>query len=152
MNVLGIRCSNKDYTFAILTGTKKLPQLLDSKTLQYPKGYSKPESLQWLLQEIEGLVTKYDVKKVVMNKFEGRIRGNTYEDRVEHEATVYLAALNKGVKNVAKKVKGSIAKDLGLKGRASYLNTSLDTSLIKDFDNYSDKSHDAIFAGWSKLD
>ena len=69
MNVLGIRCSNKDYTFAILTGTKKLPQLLDSETLQYPKGYSKPESLKWLLQEIEGLVTKYDVKKVVMNKY-----------------------------------------------------------------------------------
>ena len=152
MSVLGIRCSNRDYTFAVLTGTKKSPQLVGSKTLPYPKGFSKSESLKWLLREIESLITKYKVKKIVMNKFQGRIRGNTYEDRVEHEAMVYLAASNQGIASVFKKVKGSIAKDLGLKGRAGYLNTSLNTSLIKDFDNYSDKAHDAIFAGWSKLD
>jgi hypothetical protein len=152
MSVLGIRCSNKDYTFAVLTGTKKSPQLIDSQTLPYPKGFSKPESLKWLLQEIEDLITKYKVEKIVMNKFEGKIRGNTYEDRVEHEAVVYLAASNKGIASVFKKVKGSIAKDLGLKGRAGYLNTSLNTSLIKDFDKHSDKSRDSILAGWSKLE
>lgn len=152
MNVLGIRCSNKDYTYAILTGTKTNPQIIDTQTLPYPSGFSKAESLKWLLQDIEGLVTQHDVKRIIMNKSEARVRGNDYEDRVEHEAMVYLAALNKGIQNVHKKVKGSIAKDLGLKGRASSLKTSLDTSLIKDFDKYSDKSHDAIFAGWSKLD
>ncbi|MBA7671637.1 hypothetical protein ES703_79797 [subsurface metagenome] len=152
MSVLGIRCSNKDYTFAVLTGTRKSPELLDSRTLPYPKGYSKSESLKWLLQEIESLITTYKVEKIVINKFEGRIRGNTYEARVEHEAMGYLAASNQGIKSVFKKVKGTIAKDLGLKGRAHYLVTSLNTSLIKDFENYSDKSKDAIFAGWSALD
>jgi len=152
MSVLGIRCSNKDYTFAVLTGTKKSPQLLATQTILYPKGFSKSESLNWLLQEIEGLIMKYAVEKIVMNKSEARIRGNTYEDRVEHEAMVYLAAFNQRVKSVFKKVKGSIARDLGLKGRARYLDTSLNTSLIKGFDNYSDKSKDAILAGWSALD
>lgn len=151
MSVLGIRCSNRDYTFAVLTGTKKSPQLVGSETLPYPEGFSKSESLKWLLREIESLITKYKVKKIVMNKFQGRIRGNTYEDRIEHEAMVYLAASNQGIIHVFKKVKSSIAKDLGLKGKARYLNTSLNTSLIKDFDNYSGKSQDAILGGWSKL-
>ena len=95
---------------------------------------------------------RYEVEKIVMNKSEAKIRGNIYEDRVEHEAMVYLAASNQGIKPVFKKVKSSIAKDLGLKGRARYLDTSLNTSSIIDFDNYSDKSQDAILAGWSKLD
>ena len=152
MSVLGVRCSNKDYTFAVLTGTKESPQLIDSQTLSYPKGFSNPESLKWLLQEIESLITRYSVEKIVMNRFAGRSRGSIYEDRVEHEAMVYLAASNQGITSVSKKVKSSIAKDLGLKGRAHYLDTSLNTSLIKDFDNYSDKSKDAIRAGWSELD
>ena len=67
-------------------------------------------------------------------------------------AMVYFAAQNKGIKDISKKVKGSIAKSLGLKGRAKYLKTSLDTTLIENFDSYSDKAHDAIYAGWSKLD
>ena len=153
MNVLGIRCSNKDYTFAVLTSTKKSPELIDSQTLPYPKGFSKPQSLKWLLQEIDGLIIKYQIEKIVMNKSEARVRGNPYEDRVEHEAMVYLAASNhQSIKSIVKKVKSSIAKDLGLKGKARYLDTSLNKSLIKDFANYSDKSQDAILAGWSKLD
>lgn len=152
MNVLGIRCSNKDYTYAILTGTKTNPRIIDTQTLPYPSGFPTAESLKWLLQEIEGLIIQYDIKRITMNKSETRVRGNDYEHRVEHEAIVYIASLNKGVKCVDKKVKGSIAKDLGLKGRASSLLDTSNTSLIKDFDNYSKKSQDAIFAGWSKLD
>ncbi len=152
MSVLGIRCSNKDYAFAVLNGTKKSPQLIDSETITYPKGFSKQQSLKWLLQEIEDLIIKYKAEKIVMNKSEARIRGNTYEDRVEHEAMVYIAASNQGITSISKKVKSSIAKDLGLKGRASSLDTSLNISLIKDFKNYSDKSRDAILAAWSKLD
>jgi Holliday junction resolvasome RuvABC endonuclease subunit len=151
VSVLGIRCSNRDYTFAVMTGTKKSPQLVDSQTLSYPKGFSKPESLNWLLKEIEELISKYGVEKIVMNKFEARRYGNTYEDRVEHEAMIYLAAFNQGIKSPSKKVKSSIAKDLGLKGRAHYLKTSLDTSLIKGFNDQSPKSQDAILAGWSGL-
>jgi len=151
VSVLGIRCSNSDYTFAVMTGTKESPRLVDNKTLPYPKGFSKPESLNWLLKEIEGLIAKYSIEKIVMNRFEGNRRVKTYEDRLEHEAMIYLAAFNQRVKSSSKKVKSSIAKDLGLKGRAHYLNTSLDTSLVKDFDHKSPKSKDAILAGWSEL-
>jgi hypothetical protein len=150
--VLGIRCSNTDYTFAVLKGTKKAPGVVVTGTVPYPKGFTKPQSLKWLAQEIDGFLKTHQIEKIVMNRFEGRgLRKLAYEDRVEHEAAVYIAAANSGMKAVFKKVKSTIAKDLGLKGRARYLAAGLDTSLIPDFQTYSDKVRDATLAAWSEL-
>ncbi|RKY24577.1 MAG: hypothetical protein DRP62_03455 [Planctomycetota bacterium] len=151
MNVLGIRCSNRDYTFAILSGTKKRPRLIDCNTILFPKGFAKPKSVKWMLQEIDTLLKQHRIKKIAMKKNESQFRGKPYDERIECETMVYLAAENCGIKVVCKKTKGTIAKDLGLKGRAHYLATSLNTSLISDYDSYSDKQQEAILAAWSEL-
>lgn len=151
MNVLGIRCSNKNYTFAIVTGTKGKPKVLECETISYPTGFAKPQSFKWLLQEIHGLIEKHNVKKIALKRFEGRFRDKRYEERIEHEAIIYLAAANCGVKPVCKKGKSTIAKDLGLKGRGRYLSTSLDTSLIIGYSGFSDNAKEAILVGWSEL-
>ena len=151
MNVLGMRCSNKDFAWALLSGAKDAPEVVGTGEVIFPKGYWKGGSLKWFLQEVEVLLDAHEVGKIVMKAFEGLNRGRTFEDRIEHEAMVYFAGANRGLKLVAKKPKSTIAKDLGLKGRARYLSTKLDTSVIESFNDYSDKTRDAILAAWSEL-
>jgi hypothetical protein len=151
MKVLGIRCSNRDYAFGVLAGTKTKPETVECGTVRYPKGYSKPQSLKWFLQEIEAKVAKHDIGRMVVKRSERGTWGNAYEDRVEHEAMVSLAGANLGRKAVFKKVKSTIAKNLGLKGRGHYLKTTLDTSVIQGYDERSDKEKEAILAAWSEL-
>ena len=151
MNILGIRCSNTDFTYAVLTGTKAAPQLVETQTIAYPKGFAKAQSLKWLHQELMGLIQKHSVERIVMKASEGQSKGKPYEDRVEHEAMVYLAAADCGIKAVFKKVKSTIAKSLCSKGKASYLSTSLDTSVFSNFEKHKPKVQEAIFSGWSEL-
>lgn len=151
MSVLGIRCSNKDFTYAVLTGTKKNPTLQCIASVIVPKNFSRPRALHWMVQEVDGLIAKHAISKIVMKASEGRFRGKTYSDRVELEASVYVAAGMKGMSAVFKKVTSTIAKDLGLKGRGRYLQTSLDTSVIPSYAGHSDKEKEAILAGWSEL-
>ncbi len=151
MTVLGIRCTNKDITFVVMIGTKIIPEIVVCNTIKFPQGFSKPQGLKWMLQEIDALIKKHDIKIIVMKGFEGISKGKSYEDRVEHETMFYLAAINNEIKRISKKVKSTIAKDLGLKGRARYLSKSLDTSKIVNYEKYSEKEKDAILSGWSEL-
>lgn len=150
MAVLGVRCSNKDFTYAVLDGKKAEPKLLVRETLTYPAGFSRPQSLYWLFQEVNALSEKHKITKIVIKRFEGRTRGQTFEDRVEYEAAVMLSAGSRGSRAVFKKVKSTIAKDLGQKGRAKYL-ANLDTSPFPNFPELTEKEKDAIQAAWSEL-
>ncbi len=150
MNVLGVRCSNKDFTYAILSGTQKSPVQVKLDGHAFPKGFSKSQSLRWLLQEIDGILSQHQIKAIVLKASEGMTRGKTFVDRVEHEAAVQIAGANQGVKLISKKVKSTIAKDLGQKGRAHYL-ANLDTSSFPNFDSCSEKQQEAILAAWSAL-
>ena len=151
MSVLGVRCSNKDFTYVIMSGSKENPKINTSETNTYPRNFSKPRVLLWFVQEIELYISRHDAKRIVLKGFEGRSRGKTYEQRVEYEAAVFIAAARKGVNAVYLKVKSTIAKDLGLKGRAHYLETSLDTSHIPGYATKTNKEKDAILAAWSEL-
>lgn len=151
MSILGIRCSNKEFSYAVMSGSKKAPAIIDNGSLTYPKSLVRPRSLLWFTQEVEQLIKKHNALGIVMKKFEGRSRGDLFEERVEYEAAVYLASARCGIMAVCKKVKSTIAKDLGLKGRAHYLETELDTSVIPEFSNYTDKEQEAILCAWSQL-
>lgn len=151
MQILGIRCSNKDFSYAVMSGTKAAPQLIESKSLPYPKSFSRSKSLLWLLQEIEQLIKKHTIDKIVMKRFEGRSRGTSFEERAECEGAVYIAAAKCGIKWVSKKMRCTIAKSFGFKGRAHYLDTSLNTSVIPAFDTYGDKEQESILSAWSEL-
>ena len=150
--ILGIRCSNNDYSFALLKGTKKAPQVVNTKTATFPKGYTRPDSLRWLYQEIDDyLINHKGISHLVVKGVEAMAqKGSSYTDRVECEAILFLAAANHGLTAI-RKVKPTIAKDLGLAGRAKALDENLDTSVISDFQNYSTKEQEAVLAAWSDL-
>lgn len=150
MNVLGIRCSNSDYSFAILTGTKISPEIIIFRQTNYPKGFTKPHSVKWLYQEIETLVSDYSIKKIVMKASEAISAQKTLEDRIEHEAMIFLVAANHNIRDVSKKRKNTIASNLGLKGKSKYL-AKLDTSILPNFDTCNDKIKEAILVAWSDL-
>ena len=152
MNVLGVRCSTTDYAFCVLTGDKASPMVVVTDAEKFPKGFTEAQNLKWLVQEFEGHISKYQVNTVVIKRFEGRNRGNAFENRVEHEAAIMLAGANLGITNITKKVKSTISKHLGLKGQARYLKTKLDTTVITNYDNYPEKTQEAILAAWSELD
>jgi len=149
--ILGLRCSNKDYTFAVMDGTKQEPRVIASGNVAFPVGFPKTSSVKWFLQEIETLLASHGIDKIAIKAFEGRTRGSLFVDRIDHEAMVFLAASHRGSRAVFRKVKSTIAKDLGLKGRAHYLRTALDTSVIHAFDDYPEKTQEAILAAWSEL-
>jgi hypothetical protein len=151
MAILGLRCSNSDITFVVLEGSRDQPSVVVMADLSIPSGFKQPEALDWVYQETELLVRRHNVEMVVMNKFQGRRRDQAYADRVSIEAAVTLAAHRNGQLPVFKKVKSTIAKDMGFKGRARYLRSDLDTSPIDGYDGLDEKSKDAILAAWSEL-
>jgi hypothetical protein len=72
MTVLGVRCSNRDFAYAILGGSKETPEQVAVRTIPYPKGFAKPQSLHWLAQEVDGLLNRHSVEKIVIKRFEGK--------------------------------------------------------------------------------
>lgn len=150
--ILGIRCSNTDYSFAFLKGKKDSPKVVNTKTASFPKGYTRPNILRWLYQEIDDYFSKHkSISHFVVKGAEPMAqKGGSYTERVECEAILFLAAANNGL-TARRKVKSTIAKDLGLAGRAKALDEDLDTSIITDFKSYSTKEQEAILAAWSDL-
>jgi hypothetical protein len=153
MKVLSVRCSNNDYCFAVLSGTKLSPQVEETGHVSFPKGFSDAEAFRWLFQEIGSLTKKYQPDRVVVKGAEPAARSNKeLHTRIGNEAIVFLAAILAGATSVLKKINSTIAKDLGLKGKAKYLKSQLDTSPLADFEQHSSKEQEALIAGWSGLE
>jgi len=150
--ILGIRCSNTDYSFALLKGTKGTPLVVNITSAFFPKGYTRPNVLRWLYQEIDDYFLKHKgISHLVLKGAEAMAQtGSAYGDRVEGEAIFLLAAANNGL-IACRKVKPTIAKNLGLVGRAKALEEDLDTSVIATFNNYSTKEQEVVLAAWSEL-
>lgn len=152
MAILGIRCSNSDFAYAILEGTKDSPNLVHTEQINYPIGFTKQYSLKWFFQEISGIVTQNEIESIVLKGYEGQVRRkNTFVDRIDHEAIIFLVAGNRDIRFVSRKVKSTIAKDLGFKGKGRYL-SRIDNTKIDEFGGYSDKIQEAILCAWSELD
>jgi hypothetical protein len=150
MTVMGVRCSNSDYTYCILSGTHDTPVVEATAQVSFPKDYSEPELLKWLHQEMSTAFTKHKCDAVGIKKPEATVqRSNALEARIQNDAIVSLAAAEAGCLSVYRKVKATIAKGLGLKGKGKYLETKLDTTAITGFDRYSSKIQEAILVGWS---
>ena len=114
MTALGLRCGSKEYMYAILNGSRKTPQLTDTGSAQVPRGYAKPQALRWMAQEVEDLCKRHSFNAICMKGTEGlAARGAAFVSRVELEAIVCLVGYNMGINPVDKKVKSTLAKDLG---------------------------------------
>lgn len=150
MKVMGIRCSNSDCTFCILTGTRDAPVVNATDQVVFPKGYSEPELHKWFHQEMSDVFGKHKCDAVGIKRAETNVkRSNSLEARIQNDAIVSLAAVEAGCLSVYRKVNCTIAKDLGLKGKSKYLKTMLDTAPIVAFDKYPAKIQEAILTGWS---
>uniref|UniRef100_Q01T22 Holliday junction resolvase RuvC n=1 Tax=Solibacter usitatus (strain Ellin6076) TaxID=234267 RepID=Q01T22_SOLUE len=149
--VLGLRCSNTDYHYALLSGTKKVPLVEDQGSVSYPGGLKKPAALKWMVDEIQDRLRKSDIDSVVIKGPEpAATRTSSLVERVEYETAAMIACAEVGLKAVFKKVKSTLAKDLGLKGKGKYLQT-LDTSAIPGFSTLSEKAKEAALAAWTEL-
>jgi hypothetical protein len=148
--ILGLRCSSRDYAFAVLDGKRGTPKLIAQGLVVFPKGFSRIQSVVWFSHELDSLLDRHDCSQILMKAFEGMTRDRSFVDRVEHETVAYFAAQRKGIKSVSRKVKSTIAKDLGLKGRGRYLAT-LNTSAMAGFSEFKDKVQEAILVAWSGL-
>lgn len=152
MAILGIRCGTNDYTYAVLSGDISAPQLHEAKNISFPAQYSQPEKLKWFLDELQELNRKHAIGGWAIKGAEPMAaKGKPYANRVELEAMVSLSAAILGKNNTVRKVKATIAKDLGLKGRPKSLVEELDYSKIDDLNKRPEKEFEAIVVAWSSL-
>lgn len=152
MKIVGIRCSNTDFSCAVLEGTKDAPQLLSCRTTSFPKGYDEHSLLHWFYQEISGILSANSPNGIAVKAAETMVkRSSSLELRIRIEGIALMAAAQAGCSIAPRKVKSTIAKDLGMKGKAKYLETEFDSSPIAGFDNYKDKEQESILVAWSSL-
>ncbi len=147
---VGFRFTNKGFAFAVVEGTRSAPNLVDSATIQCPKAFKPCEIAKWTKHELDAILKKYAPNFVCIKSFEGRSKGTAYEERVRLEGIAHFCASDLGLKDLGRKRKSTIAKDLGLKGRARYLDT-LDTSPIDKFPELDLLVKEAVLVAWSDL-
>lgn len=153
MTCIGIRCSNSDFSYAIVSGSKASPRLEASATIAFPKDLTRPQALKWFLQELENISADHTLPVWAIKGTEAIARkGKEFVERVENEAMIVLHAGNIGAEKVVRKVKTTIAKDLGLPGKVSALKTDLDASAFPEYKAASEKVKEAILVAWSELD
>lgn len=152
MRILAVRCSNSDFAYAIVDGEKLSPSVVASDVIAFPKGYDDPALFHWFHQEIMALINNYGPDGVAIKGAEPMVkRSGALETRIRVEGIVLMSAAEAGCGAAQRKVKSTIAKDLGMKGKGKYLETKLDTSPIADFNSYNSKLQEAILVGWSSL-
>ncbi len=152
MKIVGIRCSNTDFAWAILEGTQDVPQLMSCRLTSYPKGYDEHFLLHWFYQEISGILSANTLDGIAIKGAETMVkRSSALELRIRIEGIALMAAAEVGCSLASRKVKPSIAKDLGMKGKAKYLETQFDSSAIAGFEDFKAKEQEAILVAWSSL-
>ena len=153
MRILANRCSNTDFAYAVIEGAKNSPTIVYVDIIGFPKGYDEPGLFHWFHQEIIGLIDQYQPDGVAIKAAEPMVkRSGSLEIRMRVEGIALMSAAEKGCKIACRKVKSTIAKDLGMKGKGKYLETKLETSQIANYDSYHSKEKEAILVGWSCLE
>jgi len=152
MATLGVRCSNTDCHFAVLEGSQASPNIKSTKKVKFPKGFSKAEALNWFNQEIADFLKSVKIETIAIRGPENNARrSSSLDTRLQFEGIIFLLSAQLGINEIESKVKSTIAKDLGLKGKAKYLDTKLDASCIDGFNDFSKKEQEAIMVAWSCL-
>ncbi len=153
MKILAVRCSSSDFAHATIEGSQQSPTVIESAVIGFPKGYGEHALFHWFHQEIKGLIDNHGPDGVAVKAAEPMVkRSGTLETRIRVEGIALMSAAEAGCTTACRKVKSTIAKDLGMKGKGKYLETKLDTSPIANFDSYNTKQQEAILVGWSCLE
>jgi Holliday junction resolvasome RuvABC endonuclease subunit len=152
MIILGIRCSTNDFSYAIVTGNQASPNIIESGNIKFPSGYNDSDRIRWFYQETGELISKFSIKGIGIKGVEPMaMKGKAYGERMQIEGILFLLAAENSIKYIKRKVKGTIAKDFGLKGRGKYLATQFDYSNIPDFNKKSPNIQESIQVALSML-
>jgi hypothetical protein len=144
MTILGIRCSPKEFSYSVIEGNQRVHKLIHSCRIKFPNGYSHSELLKWFYHEIAEILKKHEISAVGVKGTEALgMKGKSYGERMELEGMIFLQASMSGIKYAKRKVSGTIAKDLGLKGKGKYLEDGFDYSAISNFKEMSDHLQEA---------
>lgn len=150
MKLLGFRCSSNDYTYALLERGSVKPKVIETKTIPFPKGYSRPRELKWLYLEIVILCKQTGAKGILIKKAEpSASKGKPFSTRIENEAMILLVAGMLNIKFVCNKVKVTILKDLGHEGRSKNFPSACDEVLFDYTGPKTEKMYEAIMVARS---
>lgn len=135
-----------------MNGKQESASLVESGTITFPKGYTEAETQKWLSQEIEGIIKKHNVYGIGIKGVEPMaMKGRSYGERMEKEGIFFLQAALCGVKYIKRKVKSTIAKDLGMKGKGKYLETKADFTKIVGYEKANKNTQESIQVALSML-
>lgn len=152
MKILSLRCSNSDFTYALISGGSQDPVVEEAETESYPKSIKENELFYWFYQEIKEILQRSNADVLAIKAAETTVkRSNALELRMRIEGVALMVSAELGFSEAYRKIKSTIAKDLGLKGKGKYLETQLDTSSVENFNGYTQKKQEAILVGWSCL-
>ena len=152
MKTIGFRCSNSDLSYAILEGDQSSPKVIEINSMNFPKNYEDGQLLNWFYQEVDGIINQHTPDNIGIRCHEGMVRKkNPFVVRMQIEGMIFLCATKNGIDDIASKTRSTIAKDLGTKGKASYLNKKVDFSVIPDYAKLTDKKKEAVQVALSML-
>lgn len=151
MKALGLRASNRECAIALIEGSRDDPRIVTTKKVVVPEGYADTESSRWLYQELLEVFNAHQPNVAAVKRPELSVkRSNALELRIGFEHIAMLAAAECGCTMAFRKVKSTIAKDLGLKGKGKYLK-ALDTSKVDGYDQLPPMTQEAVLVAWSCL-
>ena len=150
MKIIGFICSSSDFTYALLEGGKTSPIIVKVEEISFPKGCSRSAILKWLYYEVEQLLKRFEPKGVLLKRAEhGASKDKSYTMRVENEAVILLLVGMLNIKYVDNKVKPTILKDLGYKGRSRYFAVACEDVLSEYNGKVTEKIKEAIMVARS---
>ncbi len=152
MKMIGFRCSNSDYTYAVIEITEDGAKIDDAKTVPFPKNFCHADILKWLYLEIERLLKDNKPRGIMIKRSEAMAsKGKPFITRVECEAIIFLLASMLNIKYVAGKTKATILKDLGYKGKSKYFKTAVADFSFDEIIRPSDKIIEAVMVAKSGI-
>lgn len=153
MTSLGLRFTNKEYTYAVMNGKFDTAAILSKESFQFPRNYSRPKALVWLYKELTSLITTKNVSHIRIKGMEPLAAKNGLAaiHRLENEALVYLIAGQLGIDNIERVVDATVASKLRLTG-AGKRSQSYRCCEEMFGDGMDDKTKDAVLAVWAKME
>lgn len=134
-------------------GSKGQPKLIRIIKKPFPLDYSRVQIIDWFLQELDDFIQANDgINEIIIKSPDAMSRRNTaYEERLENQGVAYLAASRNGIRLVTRKVRSTIAKDLGLKGNSREYAAVDCSQIYTKQSSISEDERDSILAAWSGL-
>lgn len=127
--IIAFRCWGGKFTYVILRGDQNDPEIVDSKHLKIPPGFSRPEELEWFRKEVHEVLTKFSITSGLFKAIEPISRTKDMS-RGEMEGVLQLSALMHPKKILLiRRIKSQLNKHTASR-KAKYLDELLDNEAL----------------------